>query len=109
MNVEFIRLNYLYRDFGNYKKHNSVIFSNPSRLTIEEIEPELRKHLLEDTWFIHSHWNLPDLHFEKIDWEQDHAYHEFVALEYVKESMKTDIITIDSFLKKLNSEFSSHF
>lgn len=56
--MEFIRLNYLYRDYSNYKKHNSVIFSNPNRLSIDAIETELRKHLFEDTWFIHSQWNL---------------------------------------------------
>jgi hypothetical protein len=101
--LKFVRLHYLYCDYSNYKNHGSALFSNPNDLSLDKIESELRKHLLGDIWFIHSEWNLPDLHFEKTDWEQDHSYHEFVSLEIVNEISEVPVSTIKKFLKKIKS------
>ncbi|MDQ3142178.1 MAG: hypothetical protein M3Q56_08025 [Bacteroidota bacterium] len=48
--------------------------------------------------FLHSQWNLPDLHFQKTDWEQDHPYHEFCNIEMVAENGEGNILSIDTFL-----------
>ena len=51
--------------------------------SVEEIEAVLKKHLLDETWFLHYQWDLPDLHFDKTDWENDHPYHELEKIELI--------------------------
>lgn len=104
--MNFIRFNYLYRDYSNYKKHGSVIFSNPNNLPLEEIDAIIRRHLLDETWFIHSQWGIPDLHFEKTDWENDHPYHEYGGVEIITISNSIEIYSIELFLLRLKVVFS---
>jgi hypothetical protein len=99
--VQYIRFNYLYRDFSNYKNHGSIIFSNPNNLSLEEIDSEIKKHLLDETWFIHSKWNLPDLHFEKTDWKDDHPWHEYEGVEKLQFSNNLPDISIEQFLVEI--------
>lgn len=95
-----IRLNYRYRDYANYKKYGSAVFANPNHLSLSGIDTIIRKHLINDFQFRHNEWGLPDLHFEKTYWEDDHSYHEFVSVEEVNE--ETDQTeTIDTFLVKV--------
>ncbi|HWB65001.1 MAG TPA: hypothetical protein VG603_15895 [Chitinophagales bacterium] len=72
-----ILLNYCYRDYGNWKNYNEVVFANPDNLGLEEIEKALRDKCMDEEWFLASRWGLKDLHFEKWDDENDHPYHEF--------------------------------
>lgn len=95
-----IRFNYRYRDYANYKQYGFVVFANPNELTLKSVEASISKHLRDDFQFLHTEWGVPDLHFEKTDWEDDHLYHEFVSLEEVSEG--TDQAeTIDTFLAKI--------
>jgi len=48
---EVIRFNYLYRNSGNWKKFGSKKFSNPEKLTIEEIEQKIRQNLIDQEYF----------------------------------------------------------
>jgi hypothetical protein len=104
--VQYIRFNYLYRDFSNYKNHGSIIFSNPNNLSLEEIDSEIRKHLLDEIWFIHSKWNLPDLHFEKTDWKDDHAWHEYEGVEIIRKCEGEINLPIEEFLQKIHNGHS---
>lgn len=94
----YVRLHYLYRDHANYKQHSSVVFSNPNNLPLAQIESTLRSHMLDETWFLHYQWNLPDLHFEKTDWENDHPYHEISSLEEITHTTENPLSTIEEFL-----------
>jgi hypothetical protein len=96
--MPYLRLHYLYRDHANYKQHGSATFSNPNHLPPEEVETTLRKHMLDETWFLHYQWNLPDLHFEKTDWENDHPYHELAGLENTDHPTEPPLSTIEEFL-----------
>ena len=42
---------YLYRDAGNFKKWNTIIFSNPKKLTIKWIRDEIARLLPDDLFF----------------------------------------------------------
>ena len=42
-----IRMDYLYRDAGNYKNWGEVVFSNPSHLPLNHIEKMATEALLE--------------------------------------------------------------
>lgn len=76
-----IKLNYRYRDAGNYKQFGSVIFSNLKRLSIEKATNLIQEKLISDEFFVPKNWNLPPLHFHPHDPELDHDYHEFESWE----------------------------
>jgi hypothetical protein len=99
--MSFIKLNYLYRDYGNYKEYGFVVFRNPNNLSIEKVETEIRNRLLDETWFLHFQWNLPDLHFEKTDFEQDHPFHEFESLEAIADVENPIDSAIEEFLQQI--------
>lgn len=99
--TNYIRFNYRYRDYANYKKHNSVFFSNPTNFSLEEIEKIIRSHLYIENYFLHSQWQLPDLHFEKTDWEDDHPYHEFVEIETVQVPETEPLCSIEEFMDRV--------
>jgi hypothetical protein len=82
-NIKFF---YLYRDSGNYKKFNSVIFSNPHNIPLQEIEKLIRSKLIDGLWFYADKWQITDLHFDTWDNEIDHAFHEFEEIIYTDEA-----------------------
>ena len=92
-----IKLNYLYRDAGNYKEFGDIIFTNQNSKSAEEIELVIRKNLIEEEFFIPEKWNVPRLSFENYSPELDHDYHEFESLEITNEN-STDNIDISTFL-----------
>ncbi len=50
-NIMNIKFSYRYRDFANYKRHNEVVFSNPSNKSIQEVEQFIKAHLFDDKLF----------------------------------------------------------
>ncbi len=96
MNIKF---SYLYRDGGNYKNYNEVIFDNPNGRSKEEIETVVRNSLIDTIWFVANNWNLPDMHFQEYPWnsEIDHEWHEFDCLEETSE-LSTEKISIEDFI-----------
>ena len=75
-----IRMDYLYRDAGNYKNWGEVVFSNPSYLPLNHIEKMATEALLERMYFIASSVGLPNLHFPECNAALDHDWHEFHGL-----------------------------
>ena len=102
-----IKLNYLYRDAANYKNHGRAIFANASNIGLHEIDKTLRNNLLDGEYFYANHWGLKDLHFEKYDEQDDHPYHEFVAIEFTEEAPTESysIATLLQRVKKANREW----
>ena len=84
MNIKFC---YLYRDGGNYKNFNEIVFSNPNSKNFREIEKLVRKKLIDGKWFYCKEWNVPDMHFKEFayDSEIDVDWHEFEAIEETTE------------------------
>ncbi len=95
-----IKLHYLYRDGGNNKRYNAVVFSNPENLTIPLVQAVLKQHMLEGEWFYADRWKLEDLHFPRWDRELDHDLHEIHELEETQEP-PTDTRTLQEFLNNL--------
>jgi len=101
-----VKFNYLYRDGANYKSWGDVVFSNPDRLTLSEIEAKLVDAFLPDKLFIAHQISIPEKFLfisEKIT-EFDHCYHEFDNVELCQES-PTDILSrsIKDFLEVVES------
>ncbi|MBV6391219.1 MAG: hypothetical protein KPEEDBHJ_00427 [Anaerolineales bacterium] len=75
-----IRLVYLYRDASNYKQHGEVILSNEKRLSIEEIDTQVRALLSDGLFFIARQVQLEERFFSVVN-EDDHPWHEYVQVE----------------------------
>lgn len=76
-----IKLTYLYRDTGNYKLWNEIVFSNRFEICLDIISRTIITNLIEGEFFIPEMWELPRLSFESFDPELDHSYHEFHEIE----------------------------
>jgi len=80
-----IKFNYLYRDGGNYKKFNSIVFDNLQNIELSALEDLIRSKLISQHWFYADQWQVPELHFGTWDDELDHSFHEFESVEYTDE------------------------
>jgi|SRR5579872_2390163 len=56
-----LRFDYLYRDAGNWKKHGSIIFSNPNNLTPENVLSILSNQLGGDLLFMAHQVRIPEI------------------------------------------------
>ena len=78
-----VRLTYMYRDGANYKKWNSVVFSNPERVGVASIKDRLQAAFLVDDAFVADQVRLPEVFLYsdgQID-RDDHCLHEFCSIE----------------------------
>jgi len=80
-----IKFNYLYRDSGNYKKFNTVIFANPAGIDLSTLESLIKSKLIDETWFHAEEWQLPEIFTDIIDFRLDPTWHEFESIEYTDE------------------------
>jgi hypothetical protein len=82
-----IKLIYLYRDAGNYKKWAEVVFSNPDRLALEAVTKALSDAFLTDGLFIAHQIRLPEafLFNEGDATSDDQCFHEFAIAEITLE------------------------
>jgi len=72
-----IRMDYLYRDAGNYKTWSAVVVPNaPSPISSHEADAIARASLIDGGWFVAAAAGLPDLRGNEWDDELDHDWHE---------------------------------
>jgi len=95
-----IKFNYLYRDAGNYKIYDEIIFANQNSHSLQEIELIIRKNLIEGEFFIPEKWQIPRLDLGSYSSELDHDYHEFESLEFTDENQNANC-DISYFLKRI--------
>ena len=81
-----IRMEYLYRDAGNYKNWGEVVFSNPNSVPIFLAEQMVSEFLIERQYFLANSVGLPDLHFAEHNDELDHDWHEFHAFVFTEDA-----------------------
>lgn len=86
MNVEF---EYMYRDLGNFKNYNSVVFSNQYKLTVEEIHRRVSRILGNDPIFHASRAEVPEMFFQQFpyDSELDWPMHEYCGVSETEMSV----------------------
>lgn len=103
INAEF---EYLYRDASNYKFWNSVIFANPSRISLKEADKRIRHLLDSQVLFIASQIRVPEVFpfLNDEPTEDDHCYHEFASIKPTTEAPNdTYNRSIAEFLKEVES------
>jgi hypothetical protein len=93
-----IKFSYLYRDAANYKVYGSVVFSNPEKLSLPEIETQIRAKLIDGEFFDPVEWNVPRLQILPLDEELDHAWNEFESIEESDEEPNAGM-SIEAFLR----------
>ena len=96
-----IKFSYFYRDGGNYKKFDYVIFANPDNIGLSEIENIIQEKLIDETWFYADEWKLPELFLETFHFRVDPTWHEFEAIEYTNEEPDS-AISLSEFIDAVN-------
>ena len=100
MNIIFC---YKYRDGANYKQYNEIVFSNPLKRKVREIELIITEKLIDGLWFVADDWNIPNQFFKECMWnnEVDHNWHEFDGIKQTEENV-TEKNTIEDFILVVN-------
>ena len=98
-----IKFNYLYRDGGNYKNFNSIIFENDEPTSIEELELLVKSKLVYGEWFYADQWKVPEIFLSTFDFKNDPTWHEFKSVEYSSEPINSAITLVEfvSILERL--------
>ena len=96
-----IRFDYFYRDAGNYKLFNSVVFSNKRGLSIEHIVKVVKISFIDKGWFDPLACGLPQLKFEKFDEELDSDWHELSKICFTDQAATMDIDISDFLITAL--------
>lgn len=99
-----IKFNYLYRDSGNYKKFNAVIFANPTGIDLSILESLIKSKLIYETWFYAKEWKLPEIFTDIIDFRVNPTWHEFESVEYTDGAadVSFNLIEFMELIKKSN-------
>jgi len=97
-----IQFNYLYRDSGNYKKYDFVIFDNLDNIELSEIEGLIKSKLIWGEWFYAEDWRLPELFLPFFDFKVDPTWHEFESVEYTDEPANSSV-GLDEFMKHVSN------
>jgi hypothetical protein len=91
-----IRFQYLYRDSGNYKKFGFKDFSNPTNLSMEEIQIALSNKLIDGMYFYPEKVRIQKFRFHRY-WD-DYSWYEMENLEIVNFGKPKE--TIQNFLER---------
>ncbi|WKZ45852.1 MAG: hypothetical protein QY302_08665 [Anaerolineales bacterium] len=75
-----IRFCYLYRDASNYKQHGEAVFTNHTRMSLDEVERQIRAFLKDGEYFIARQVNIEERFFDAL-YEDDHPWHELSRVE----------------------------
>ena len=95
-----IQFNYLYRDAGNYKVYGYIVLSNPTNRSLDELDLEIKKHLISEQYFDPDKVGIPRLQHKRWNSELDHTWNEYSCIEYTSETAGISL-TIDFLLEKL--------
>jgi hypothetical protein len=99
MNIDF---EYIYRDAGNNKIWNRVVFANPLGLSTVQILGLIRPALIDQQYFVADEVRLPILRFPVFDQDLDHDWYEYSTVEETQND-PDDILerTIDEFIMEV--------
>ena len=85
-----ICLNYLYRDYGNFKNWGEVVFANKNNFEPKLLEQNVREKLIDGEFFVAEKAGLKKLNFPEHIKELDHDWHEFHSFEYTEENVNDE-------------------
>lgn len=73
-----VRFEYLYRDYGNSKNWDDIVFSNPRNIDIACVAAMAAKVSMDEIYFLANKAGVPDLHFTEYAYDSglDHCWHE---------------------------------
>ncbi|MFZ5630312.1 MAG: hypothetical protein ACOY5B_14370 [Spirochaetota bacterium] len=100
-----IKMAYLYRDGGNYKTWQEVVFTNHSGKTAEQLSDEIKQRLISGQFFDQGRAPIPFEYPDSYDPELDHTWLEFDSFEEVDET-PTVSLDIYEFIASLTASSS---
>ena len=80
-----IKFNYLYRDSGNYKIFDYVIFRNRRELNLTYIDRKIKESLINGCLFYPVGMNVPMLSFGEDEIEGFPIWNEYESVEFTSE------------------------
>lgn len=98
-----VKLNYLYRDAGNYKVYGQIIFKQKSKITIQEIEHVIKSHLIDGEYFDPLQWKIPLIYSHSYNPETDHDWYEFEEISHTA-NPETENTFIEDFLEFISTK-----
>lgn len=90
-----IKFMYKYRDAGNYKLWNEIVFTNNHRLTLCQIANFMEAAFIQDIYFDPDLCGIERLAFDKHDSDLDHEWHEAESVSITEEPVTIDIDIAD--------------
>lgn len=100
--MENVKMHYMYRDAGNYKLRDSVVFSNLSKLSIEQIVDFVSVAFIDHGQFFDpDRCHIPRLSFDHYDPDLDHEWHEVELIELTNEHATHEVDIADFLLHAL--------
>lgn len=75
-----IRFEYEYRDAGNYKNCDEIVFANKNDLSVDTLNEEIQQALISKEFFVAEDVGIPPLYFDKYNPVLDHGWHYFRVL-----------------------------
>ena len=97
MNVVF---EYLYRDGANYKNWGEAVLPTTSGQTLEQLDRQIRRSLIDGAYFVAEEALLPTLYFSTRDITVDHGWHEYSEISWT-ESDATVACSIEDVIVRL--------
>lgn len=103
---EVIRFNYLHRDSGNWKKFGCKLFSNPEKLTLAEIEQQIRQNLIDREFFYPDKVDIKKFKFHR--YLDDYSWYEFESVEITNcfQGITNHLNTINQFISLLEEKIN---
>ncbi len=95
-----IRFHYLHRDSGNYKTFGFQDFSNPNKLSLEEIQARITEKLISEEFFYPEESGIEKFEFHR--YCDDYSWYEFNGLEIV--SGKIPEKSIEEFINGISTK-----
>jgi hypothetical protein len=99
-----VAFDYMYRDAGNYKKHEAVIFRGIPDADLVALDAAIRVSLIDGMFFYPQKVGIPMLNLDEYghDDEQDVTWNEYVGVRVTDENV-TGERTIDEFVVRFKS------
>jgi hypothetical protein len=72
-----------------------VIFANPGHVDIAKLETLILSKLIDQTWFYHNHWQLPNQRPQTFNPDTDPTWHEFESLSPTHQAANNKITLAD--------------
>ena len=103
---QIIRIHYLYRDSGNYKKFGHKDFLNYTGLSFSVLSSTILSLLLDNQFFYPNEVGIRKFRFHR--YCDDYSWYEIETIELIERSSKGRLVSIQEFIDQLTLMKNKH-